>query len=94
MYSVVHFYTQLGLPLTVLDKEGRSPLWCALLAGKFDSAKLLLDAGADVNEKGNGENAQPPLLIRAIQLKRDDISRFLLDNKAIAAVTYVLHTLI
>uniref|UniRef100_A0A915DVL8 Ankyrin repeat and FYVE domain-containing protein 1 n=1 Tax=Ditylenchus dipsaci TaxID=166011 RepID=A0A915DVL8_9BILA len=76
-----------GLPLSVLDKEGRSPLWCSLLAGKFDTAKLLLDAGADVNEKSTQENSQPPLLIRAIQAKRDDITRFLLDNKAIAAVT-------
>ncbi|KAI1731590.1 ankyrin repeats (3 copies) domain-containing protein [Ditylenchus destructor] len=76
------------LPLSVLDKEGRSPLWCALLAGNFDSAKMLLDAGADVNEKSNGpNNEQQPLLIRAIEAKRDDIARFLLDNKAIAAVT-------
>lgn len=68
----------------MLDKEGRSPLWCALLAGKFDSAKILLDAGADVNEKSaDGE----PLLVRAIMSKRDDITRFLLDNKAIAAVS-------
>lgn len=67
-----------------MDKEGRSPLWCALLAGKFESSKLLLNSGADVNEKSE---SGIPLLIRAIQAKRDDITRFLLDNKAIAAVT-------
>lgn len=72
------------MPLNVFDKEGRSPLWCVLLAGKFDSAKLLLTVGADVNEK---TDTGIPLLIRAIQAKRDDITRFLLDNKAIAAVT-------
>lgn len=72
------------MPLSVLDNENRSPLWCACLAAKFDSAKILLEAGADVNEK-LAEGKQ--LLIRAIEAQRDDITRFLLDNKAIAAVT-------
>ncbi|KAL3108581.1 hypothetical protein niasHT_015503 [Heterodera trifolii] len=66
------------------DRDGRSPLWCALLTSKFDTAALLIGAGADINEKSADG---VPLLIKAIALKRDDISRFLLANKAIAAVT-------
>ncbi|KAI6182263.1 hypothetical protein M3Y97_00361200 [Aphelenchoides bicaudatus] len=66
------------LPLDVLDQEGRSPLWSALTAGKLEAAQSLVNAGADVNEAG-GE--QDPLLIRAINLKRDDIVQFLLQNR-------------
>lgn len=76
-----------GTPLNTLDKDGKSALWRALLAGKFDAARLLLAAGADVNEKSPGGEL---LLIRAIHEKRDDIARFLLENKAIAAVTWVI----
>lgn len=73
----------LGLPLSVLDKGGNSAMWCALTAGKFDSASLLIEAGADVNEKSPDGST---LLIRAIEAKREDIARFLIDNKANAAV--------
>jgi ankyrin repeat protein len=30
------------LPLDVLDQEGRSPLWCALTAGKLEAAQSLV----------------------------------------------------
>lgn len=65
------------------DKEGRSPLWYALWLSKFDSALLLIENGADVNEKCVDGI---PLLIFAMQQKRDDITRFLLDNGADATV--------
>ncbi|KAI6179468.1 hypothetical protein M3Y98_00613900 [Aphelenchoides besseyi] len=67
------------LPLNVLDQEGRSPLWCALIAGKFQAAKLLVDHGADVDEENDEQDV---LLVRAIRLKRDDIVQFLLQNRA------------
>lgn len=38
-----------------------------------------MNAGADVNEFGD---EQEPLLIRSINLKRDDIVQFLLQNRA------------
>jgi ankyrin repeat protein len=63
----------------VLDQEGRSPLWCALTAGKLEAAQSLVNAGADVNEFSE---TQEPLLIRSINLKRDDIVQFLLQNRA------------
>ena len=53
-------------------------MWSALTAGKLEAAQSLVNAGADVNEAG-GE--QDPLLIRAINLKRDDIVQFLLQNR-------------
>uniref|UniRef100_A0A183BQX3 ANK_REP_REGION domain-containing protein n=1 Tax=Globodera pallida TaxID=36090 RepID=A0A183BQX3_GLOPA len=70
--------------LGTADRDENSPLWCALMAAKFDIASLLIGAGADINEKSAGAI---PLLIKAIAAKRDDISKFLLANKAIAAVT-------
>lgn len=74
----MHFFC-LELPLEVLDQEGKTPLWSALTAGKMEAAQSLVHAGADVNEI-NGE--QEPLLIRSINLKRDDIVQFLLQNRA------------
>jgi len=73
-----------GLPLDVVDELGRTPLWCALEANKFPAAQLLLKAGANINEK---TPEGTPILIKAIESKRDDIIRFLLDNKADAGVT-------
>lgn len=73
-----------GVNIDILDNKGNSPLWCALLAAKFDIARVFIDYGADLNERtADGV----PLLIKAISARRDDISRFLLDHKAIAAVT-------
>lgn len=65
-----------ALPLNALDQEGRSALWVALLAGKLDIARLLVDAGADVDEC---DTVEAPL-IRAIRAKRDDIVRWLLES--------------
>ena len=68
--TLILILTPTDPPLSAIDDEGRSPLWCALMAGKLDVAKRLVEAGADVNEAGNDS---PPLLIRAITMKRDDL---------------------
>lgn len=73
-----------GLKLDVVDEIGRTPLWCALESNKYQSAQLLLKSGANINEKTPDGT---PILIKAIQLRRDDIIRFLLDNKADTGVT-------
>lgn len=67
----------------MLDQEGRSPLWCALTAGKLEAAQSLVTAGANVNEKSGDQES---LLIRSINLKRDDIVQFLLQNRADTSV--------
>ena len=65
------------LPLNAVDREGRSALWCALLAGKFDTAQLLIEAGAHVDDS---EAAAEAPLIRAMRIKRDDIVQWLLAS--------------
>lgn len=70
---------RLGVSFNVLDRNDRSPLWYALELSRFDSAALLIEHGADVNEK---RIDGVPILIFAMHQKRDDITRFLLDNGA------------
>uniref|UniRef100_A0A914YGV6 FYVE-type domain-containing protein n=1 Tax=Panagrolaimus superbus TaxID=310955 RepID=A0A914YGV6_9BILA len=76
----------LGLPLGIVDDTGRTPFWAALEAAKFPAAQLLLRSGANINEN---TPQGTPILIKAIESKRDDIIRFLLDNKADAGVSSV-----
>lgn len=58
-------------------------MWYSLELAKFDSALLLVESGVDLKEKcGDGV----PILIYAMEQKRDDITRFLLDNGADATV--------
>ena len=73
-----------GLPLAVADASGRTPFWAALESAKFPAAQMLLRSGANINEN---TPEGTPILIKAIESKRDDIIRFLLDNKADAGVS-------
>ena len=62
-----------------LDHQGRSPLFLAVITGHFDTAKALIEAGADVNQCGH-ENKSP--LFIATALGRADLVQLLIDKKA------------
>lgn len=69
-----------------LCKEDGSPsiLHCAVLAGNLKSTRVLLDAGADINEQDyQGRSA----LMQACSEGNEEISRFLIDAGAMVNLT-------
>ncbi|KAL3998175.1 Ankyrin repeats (3 copies) family protein [Acanthocheilonema viteae] len=64
---------------SVVDANGHTPITKAVLIGKFQSAELLINAGANINEK---DREGLSLLLRVINKKLDDAAVFLLDHGA------------
>lgn len=62
---------------TIVDTNGHTPIAKAVFSGKFQSAELLIKAGANVNEK---DPEGVSLLMRTINSKLDDAAVFLLDH--------------
>lgn len=50
------------LPLDVLDQEGRSPLWCALIAGKLEAAQSLVIFNKRLKQFKNQLRLMPALM--------------------------------
>ncbi|XP_075907125.1 B-cell lymphoma 3 protein [Nelusetta ayraudi] len=83
-------YNQLGCLSVVLSQpsssacleirnfEGLSPLHLAVLRGHIDLAKMLLDAGADINAT-DIKSGQSPLM-HAVECNNPDMVHFLIEN--------------
>uniref|UniRef100_A0A914GXB1 Ankyrin repeat and FYVE domain-containing protein 1 n=1 Tax=Globodera rostochiensis TaxID=31243 RepID=A0A914GXB1_GLORO len=83
--AILRVLLQFGADPSLIDvTSGCSSLHYAVSKPKERTGTTIRLFGADINEKSAGAI---PLLIKAIAAKRDDISKFLLANKAIAAVT-------
>ena len=64
----------------LLDSEGQSPLWLALLTKQQDVALQLIDAGANVNS--TNATGDETMLHKSIMLKNLDTCLFLVENGA------------
>lgn len=69
----------IAIDFNLQDSEGQSLLWLSLVTRQHDIAKLLVDAGAYVDQEDErGET----LLHRSLMLKDVDATLFLLQNSA------------
>lgn len=58
--SLLDYHEKHDIPIDSLDKHGRTPLFVALQNGRFESAALLIKAGA--NTLGNGQSLADTLI--------------------------------
>jgi len=63
----------------LLDSEGQSLLWLSLVSQQQDVAKMMVDAGAFVDQE---DEHKETLLHRSIVYKDEDATLFLLQNSA------------
>ncbi|MFC0773397.1 ankyrin repeat domain-containing protein [Terrimonas alba] len=73
--NIIETFLKKGMAPNVLLPEDEKPLHLAAEYGQLDIVKLLVNAGANVNEKSKGETA----LKRAIEQKKLDCAKFLLQ---------------
>ncbi|XP_029959243.1 B-cell lymphoma 3 protein homolog [Salarias fasciatus] len=76
--SVVLALSMSSSCLEIRNYEGLSPLHLAVLQGRKDLARLLLDAGADINAM-DVKSGQTPLM-HAVENNNADLVRFLIEN--------------
>lgn len=76
--DLVSAFLDLGLNVNAKSKIGDSPLHFAAREGSFDTAKLLLDKGARVNEPGY----EGTPYATAIRHKNEDVAHLLLQRGA------------
>lgn len=69
----------INIDLNIVDSEGQSPLWLALLSKDLGIAKLLIDSGAYVDQETSEKDT---LLHRTLVRKDADACLFLLQNGA------------
>ncbi|XP_078143078.1 B-cell lymphoma 3 protein [Centroberyx gerrardi] len=76
--SVVLSQSSSSTCLEIRNYEGLSPLHLAVQAGHMDLAKMLLDAGADINAM-DVKSGQSPLM-HAVESNNADMVHFLIEN--------------
>lgn len=74
-------YLERGGDPNVKSVNGITPLYLATEAGHFETIRLLVEGGADVNQKLDGDMDFTPIFQAAYQ-NRDDIVEFFLENGA------------
>lgn len=78
-YEPIEILLKFGANPNVLDKDGKNPLWYCM---GFLSAKLLIDAGADVNNVSNlGEKYYKTLLHDTLS-HEIEILKYIIENDA------------
>jgi len=76
--NLTRMFMAAGVDINYLDEENNSPLVTCMIAEKYDSMNLLIDAGADVNNCGKKSAMGQPLYI-AVQANRLDTVKRMLD---------------
>uniref|UniRef100_A0A0N5BKL6 FYVE-type domain-containing protein n=1 Tax=Strongyloides papillosus TaxID=174720 RepID=A0A0N5BKL6_STREA len=75
--EILKKFKDFKLPLKVINGNKESPLKKALMNNYFQSSKLLIDLGSDINEKNeDGES----LLVEALKSKNCDMAKFLIQE--------------
>ncbi|XP_015805814.3 B-cell lymphoma 3 protein homolog [Nothobranchius furzeri] len=77
--SVLLSFPSFSSCLEIRNFEGLSPLHLAVLHGHQDLAKMLLDAGADINAM-DVKSGQSPLM-HAVESNNADLVHFLIENR-------------
>jgi ankyrin repeat protein/membrane protein CcdC involved in cytochrome C biogenesis len=88
--DIIKLLIEKGANVSAMTVEGRTPLIAAASSGNVEAARLLLNAGAAVNQHiedklSGGVNASP--LIAASFYGNKDMAQFLLDNGADMSLT-------
>ena len=76
--SLTKIFIEAGVDINHLDEENNSPLVTCMTAEKYDSMKLLIDAGADVNN-GRKKSAMGQPLYLAVKANQLDTVKLMLD---------------
>eukprot|EP01026_Neomeris_dumetosa_P050214 TRINITY_DN4397_c0_g5_i1.p1 TRINITY_DN4397_c0_g5~~TRINITY_DN4397_c0_g5_i1.p1 ORF type:complete len:357 (-),score=30.69 TRINITY_DN4397_c0_g5_i1:291-1361(-) len=67
-YDMVYFLLSLKFPINDQDNQGRSPLMRAVMANDLESAKLLVNKGAEVNQITKDGKASPLSLAQSFEM--------------------------
>eukprot|EP01023_Acetabularia_acetabulum_P026825 TRINITY_DN25416_c0_g2_i1.p1 TRINITY_DN25416_c0_g2~~TRINITY_DN25416_c0_g2_i1.p1 ORF type:complete len:350 (+),score=55.25 TRINITY_DN25416_c0_g2_i1:71-1120(+) len=67
-YSIVEFLMAIKFPVEDLDNEGKSPLFNAIKAQDYESVKLLINKGANVNLVVKSSGLTPLALVDDFQM--------------------------
>ena len=82
--AALESYLKQGITLEAQDANGNTALTDALIRGRKRYAKMLIEAGANVNAQGKDAEGRPLLtpLMLALSSGFNDIAQLMLDKKA------------